>query len=123
MSDFRWSNGSTSQAALRLIVWAGVALANPWVQLLLLIGAAAALVAAGVWLHGHRVLFGALFVAAGYGCALPVLELNRRTDGYVFEEDDEELELMRLRLMAACWFLAALTLVLVGAALIGMRVG
>lgn len=46
MSDFRWSNGSTSQFALRLIVWAGVALANPWVQLLLLIGAAACLVIA-----------------------------------------------------------------------------
>lgn len=123
MSNFRWSNGSTSQFALRLTVWAGVALANPWVQLLLLIGAAAALVAAGVWLHGHRVLFGALFVAAGYGCALPVLELNRRMDSYVFEEDDEEPELMRLRLMVACWFLAALVLVPAGAALIGMRVG
>lgn len=41
MSDFRWSNGSTSQFALRLIVWAGVALANPWVQLLLLIALSA----------------------------------------------------------------------------------
>lgn len=123
MSNFRWSNGSTSQFALRLTVWAGVALANPWVHLLLLIGAAAALVAAGVWLHGHRVLFGALFVVAGYGCALPVPELNRRMDGYVFEEDDEELELARLQFMAGCWFVAALVLVLVGAALIGMRAG
>ena len=123
MSNFRWSNGSTSQFALRLIVWAGVALANPWVQLLLLVGAAVALVAAGVWLHGHRVLFGVLFVAAGYGCALPVLELNRRMDSYVFEEDDEEPELARLQFMAGCGLAAALALVLIGAALIGMRVG
>ena len=123
MSDFRWSNGSTSQAAPRLIVWAGVALANPWVQLLLLVGAAAALVAAGVWLHGHRVLFGVLFVAAGYGCALPVLELNRRMDGYVFEEDDEEPELKRLQFLVGFRIAAALVLVLAGAALIGMRVG
>ena len=123
MSNFRWSNGSTSQFALRLIVWAGVAMANPWVQLLLLIGAAAALVAAGVWLHGHRVLFGALFVVAGYGCALPALELNRRMDSYVFEEDDEEPELARLQFMAGCGLVAALALVLIGAALIGMRVG
>lgn len=38
MSDFRWSNGSASQFSLRLIVWAGVALANPWVKAAVLAG-------------------------------------------------------------------------------------
>ena len=37
--------------------------------------------------------------------------------------DDEELELVRLQFMAGCWFVAALALVLAGAALVGMRVG
>ncbi len=37
--------------------------------------------------------------------------------------DDEEPELARLQFMAGCGLVAALALVLIGAALIGMRVG
>ena len=60
MSDFRWSNGSTSQAAPRLIVWAGVALSRPW-----LAGLLAVLLVLALWCFGLFLAVAPALLVAG----------------------------------------------------------
>ena len=61
MSNFRWSNGSTSQFALRLIVWAGAALSRPWLAGLLL----AVLLVLALWYFGLFLAVAPALLVAG----------------------------------------------------------
>ncbi len=123
MSEYRWSDGSGDNRALRWITWAGALLAHPALTALAVLAVVVLTVAAGVWLVHHGALLGALFVAAGAYCGLCVHRLTVRMDGYVFEEDEASEELAALCRQASVWFVLAMVLVLAGAALIGLRVG